>query len=157
MYYSFVYPYLIYGNLIWGNASATALWPIYKLQKLAIRIITNTPRGKSTKLLCKKLRILRLPDIYSYNIIIFMYKFKNNMMPPSLDHLFHTNNSIHRHNTRGASNLRAPRIRSLMAEKCITTTGVHFWNLIITKINTTLKISTFKQKLITYLLSEYLG
>jgi hypothetical protein len=79
------------------------------------------------------------------------------MMPSSLDHLFQTNNSIHRHNTRGASDLRAPRIRTQMAEKFITTTGVHCWNLISNKIDTSGKISSFKQKLITYLLSEYLG
>jgi hypothetical protein len=33
IYYSFVYPYLIYGNIILGNAAASTNWPIYKLQK----------------------------------------------------------------------------------------------------------------------------
>ena len=49
MYYSFIYPYLIYGNIIWGNATAITLWPIFKLQKIAIRIITNTRKRDSTQ------------------------------------------------------------------------------------------------------------
>ena len=36
LYYSFIFPYLLYSNLAWGNASDIALWPVYKMQKLAI-------------------------------------------------------------------------------------------------------------------------
>ena len=27
LYYSFAYPYLVYCNIIWGNASKKSLWP----------------------------------------------------------------------------------------------------------------------------------
>ena len=151
-----MYPYLIYGNLIWGNASATALWPILKLQKMAIRIITDTPSSKSTLSLCHKLRILRLLEIYSYSTTIFMYKYKNNMMPSSLNYLFQTNNFIHHYNTRGASCLRAPRVKTLMAEKFITCTGAKYWNYFSSRIDPTVKIGTFKQQVISHLLHNYL-
>ena len=49
LYYSFAYPYLIYCNIIWGNASKTNLWPLFKLQKMAIRMISNTKRRISTQ------------------------------------------------------------------------------------------------------------
>ena len=155
MYYSFIHPYLIYGNVIWGNASSSTLWPIFKLQKIAIRMITNTPRGKSTQTISRTLHILRLPKIYSYSTMIFMYKFTHNMMPPSLNSLFQKNNDIHSHFTRGASKLRVPKIRTHMAEKFITATGVKLWNSLSTKVDPTLKISNFKHKLITMLISEY--
>jgi hypothetical protein len=77
------------------------------------------------------------------------------MMPPSLDILFIKNNDVHQYNTRGASNLRAPRIRTSMAAKFITTTGVKLWNDFSTKIDPSLKISNFKQKLITLLIANY--
>ena len=155
MYYSFIHPYLIYGNVIWGNAPASSLWPIFKLQKIAIRIITNTPRGNSTQPQFKPLRLLRLPDIYTYNTIIFMYKFSHKMMPPSLDSLFIKNKDIHQHNTRGASKLRTPKIRTNMAEKCITTTGVKLWNDYSIKKDPALKIRNFKKKLTTLPISSY--
>jgi hypothetical protein len=130
MYYSFIHPYLIYGNVIWGNASKCALWPIFKLQKIAIRMITNTPKGKSTQSQSKALRILRLPDIYIYSTMIFMFKYTNNMMPTSLQSLFMKNNDIHSHNTRNASKLRIPKFRTQMAENLLPTQesncGIHY-------------------------------
>ena len=33
LYYSFLYPYLNYCNIIWGNANQTLLWPIFRAQK----------------------------------------------------------------------------------------------------------------------------
>jgi hypothetical protein len=155
MYYAFIHPYIIYGNIIWGNATATALWPIFKLQKVALRMITNTPRGKSTQSQSKILRILRLPDTYTYSTMTFMFKYTNNMMPVSLNGLFQKNNAVHSHNTRGASNLRIPRIRTLLAEKFITYTGVKLWNSLYPKINSTGKISNFKYNLITLLIKDY--
>ena len=32
LYYLFIYPYLIYCNIIWGFASHTTLWPLFRLQ-----------------------------------------------------------------------------------------------------------------------------
>ena len=40
LYYTFVYPYLIYGVEIWGNACSVYLDPLVKLQKKCLRIIT---------------------------------------------------------------------------------------------------------------------
>ena len=41
-YYAMIYPYLIYGNLIWGGTYASHLEPLYLLQKRAIRIICGS-------------------------------------------------------------------------------------------------------------------
>jgi hypothetical protein len=155
MYYSFIHPYLIYANVIWGNAPSSSLWPIFKLQKIAIRIITNTPRGNSTQNQSKTLRILRIPEIYIYSTTLFMYKYSHHMMPPSLDALLKKNNDVHQHNTRGASKLRAPRIKTNMAARFITTTGVTLWNDFSKRIDPSLKISGFKKKLTTLLIENY--
>ena len=72
LYYSFIFPYLIYCNVLWGNIPATNIWPLFRMQKIALRIITNTKRGNSTKLHSIKLRILRLPEIYIYSTTMFM-------------------------------------------------------------------------------------
>ena len=33
LYYTMIYPYLLYCNIIWGNCNATTMWPVFKLQK----------------------------------------------------------------------------------------------------------------------------
>ena len=40
LYYSFVYPYLIYCVEVWSNAHDTYLDPLIKLQKKCVRVIT---------------------------------------------------------------------------------------------------------------------
>jgi len=84
-----------------------------------------------------------------------MYKYTHHMMPENLNDLFQKNSNIHTHNTRGASNLRTPKINSSLAEKFITFAGAKIWNNMQGKIDINTKISTFKQHLITLLLRNY--
>ena len=42
LYYTFIFPYLIYCVNVWGNALSTHTQPIIKLQNKIIRIITNS-------------------------------------------------------------------------------------------------------------------
>jgi hypothetical protein len=63
LYHSFIYPYIMYCNVVWGNAPATVIWPIFKAQKRAIRIIANLRGRDSTKLAFHNLGILRLPEV----------------------------------------------------------------------------------------------
>ena len=41
LYYSLVYPYLIYGNMIWGGTYKTHIKTLVTIQKRAIRIVTK--------------------------------------------------------------------------------------------------------------------
>jgi hypothetical protein len=69
LYYSFLYPYLYYCNVIWGQASDSAVWPLFKLQKREIRIICNIRRRESSLAAFSKLNILRLLDIHKFSIL----------------------------------------------------------------------------------------
>ena len=88
LYYSFVYPYLNYCNLAWGNAPDT-LWSIYRNQKIAIRIIANIPRISSSIAFCKTHKILRLPEIYTQAAGLFMYKYKSGLLPAIFTNFFY--------------------------------------------------------------------
>ena len=46
LYYSFIYPYMIYCNQVWGSAYKTNIEPLFILQKRAKSAISN---GKSQK------------------------------------------------------------------------------------------------------------
>ena len=88
LYYSFAYPYLIYCIVIWGHAPAASLWPLFRAQKRAIRIISNTKRRESTQPSSKKLRILRLPELYTFAVLIFMFKFKHGSLPAIFNNFY---------------------------------------------------------------------
>ena len=75
LYFSLIHPYIYYGISAWGNAGSTALSRTITLKKRAIRIIQNAPYNSHTDPLFKKACILKVRDIYEYEIVLFMYKY----------------------------------------------------------------------------------
>ena len=43
IYYSFIYPYLTYGSILWGNNYYSPTFDVVKLQNKAIRVINDVP------------------------------------------------------------------------------------------------------------------
>ena len=154
LYYSFVFPYIYYCNLAWGNAADSILWPIYKNQKIALRIISNTPRRDSTINFCKSHQIFRLPQIHQNAIGLFMFKYKNNLLPPIFSDFFSKNQDHHTHNTRNASKFRNRLSKTQLGTKCVTNTGVNFWNTLEASIISTLKIGSLKKLLKTHIIKN---
>ena len=56
LYYSFIYPYISYGTLIWGSNYKSRIQPIYKLQKRVLRTMTFSNFRTPSKPLFKGLK-----------------------------------------------------------------------------------------------------
>ena len=155
LYYSFMYPYLTYCLLIWGNSPLTTLWPVYKLQKIAIRILANLKKRESSLSFCKKQKILRLPEIYTLYTGIFMFKFNNSLLPDIYHNLFTRNHAFHNYPTRISDKLRIPLAKTKIGGTFITKTGVQIWNGLPIVIQEKTRIGGFKHSLISHLLDSY--
>jgi hypothetical protein len=155
LYFSFAYPYLIYGNLLWGSMPASTLWPLFKIQKILICIIGNIRGRDSTQNEFKKLKILRLPEIFQYSASIFMYNYENKKLPPCFNNLFNYNRDIHSHNTRNQNRIRQPRIKTKMAERFITNMGPKIWNELEGIFDRETSIKIFKKNMIEMLMENY--
>ena len=59
-YYSFVYPYLIYGSEVWGYIKKTALDPLLKVQKKIVRIISFSSYLEHTAPIFNDMKILNI-------------------------------------------------------------------------------------------------
>ena len=150
-----IYPYLLYCNIIWGNCNATTIWPIFKLQKMAIRLIMNVSRRESSSQYFKKLQLLKLPDIYDVTVAIFMYHFINSNLPATFENYFTLTADIHTIQTRQSNDLRAPMYKSQLGSKFVKKTGVDIWKDInesygFNYLLQQFKIMTLVEKLATY-------
>ena len=58
LYYSLIYPYIFYGNIVWANAYHCHLEKIYKLQKKIVRILTFKEYNHPSKSLFEEMEIL---------------------------------------------------------------------------------------------------
>ena len=71
LYYSIIFPFLIYSVIVWGNTYEFNLHPIVVLQKKAIRIITFSAFREHTPPLFKKLNLLKFYVIVYVNTAFF--------------------------------------------------------------------------------------
>ena len=89
IYYSLVYPYLLYGIPVWGSASMTSLTTLHIIQKKIIRLITfndkiEVPYGplKHTPPLFCELKILTIFDVFKLEVNKFTFSTTNRISPP---------------------------------------------------------------------------
>ena len=78
LYCTLILPYINYGVLIWGNTCKIYLDKIFKLQKWAIRTISNSHYRSHTGPLFSKYNVLNVHDTFKLSLGIFMYKHHTN-------------------------------------------------------------------------------
>ena len=155
LYYTMIYPYLLYCNIIWGNCNATTIWPIFKLQKMAIRLITNTSRRESTSKHFKKLHLLKVPDLYDFNVSIFMHNFINENLPTTFEKYFILTGEVHNVATRQTNDYRVPFYKSQIGSKFLRKTGVDIWKSINDSYGFSYSLEQFKVFALATKLAEY--
>ncbi len=150
LYISMIQPYMTYGILLWGNTNKAYLTKLHKLQKRAVRIISNRSYLSHTKPLFETLNILDIFQMYEKESNIFMYKYKNGLLPKSFDNMFTNFESIHKYNTRNKNNF-LPQIHKV---KTILTAGPRSWNSLPKDCQNSPNLKLFKRKLCSVIKSR---
>ena len=158
LYYSLVYPHLLYCITAWGNTHNYILKPLEVLQRkilLHLNKIYNT--RVNTSPLFKKMKLLKLRDIYKLNAAIYVYKINHSLCPKIIiDHLT-ANQHTHHYNTRQPENyVQRPRSVLISSSKAFSYSGVDIWNRSVPEnIKNKTSVFTFKKHLKEYLISNY--
>ena len=103
LYFSLVYPYLYYCNLVWASAYQSNLYRIILLQKRVVRILGGCSFDAHTDPIFKELRILKFHHICSLQIGQFMFSYKLGLLPTNFDSFFILNKDVHSYSTRNAN------------------------------------------------------
>ena len=94
LYFSLVYPHILYGILAWINAKAASLHKTIVLQKRAMRTIHNAKYNSHTEPLFKTAEILKVKDLYEYQILLFLYDYCHSKLPNSFNSSYKYNHEI---------------------------------------------------------------
>ena len=130
LYYSFVYPYLIYCSHVWGLACKTYMITLFLLQKRIIRIIAGVNRRSHTDPIFKKLISLKCNDIHTYLIGRLMHRIYNGDIV-LLQSYLKKNKEIHRYGTRQINHYYTPSVRTECGTSALRFHGVFIWNKIL--------------------------
>ena len=133
LYFTLIYPFLIYGLIAWGNTYNTTLHPIFiSFAKKAVRVITFSSFDHPSNPLFKLLGIIISPDLVKYHIGVFMYKYHNQLLASVSNSFFTKVDQVHSYNTRHASKLSyyLPTVRTNYGKFNIRFQGPMIWNSI---------------------------
>jgi hypothetical protein len=155
LYYSLVYPYLIYCCIVWGGACATALNKLQVLQNRCVRLITRSPYRSSASPLFKQLRILKLMDIRKLQIALFMFKCLNALLPDSCSQYCIINLRTY-YNMRNNHDFLIPNYRTYIREQCISVMGPKVWDSLPQSIRIAERVDLLKRIVINYFISFYI-
>ena len=155
LYHTMIEPYINYGVLAWGSAIETKLSKILLLQKKALRIISNKNYRDHTDILFFEKKILKINDVYLFQLGQFMYKLDKKELPAVFDDIFIKNDKIHNYNTRQRESYHLPLMRTKLAQNTFVFNGPKYWNSIENEIKQATSLHTFRLKLKQCLINSY--
>ena len=106
MYDSLILSHLQFGITNWGFE----LDRILKLQKRALRIMTDRKYNAHTEPLFKHLRLLKVNDIFDVQCLKFWYEFVNKKLPNYFRDMFKYNYELHGMGTRSFTCIQPPPV-----------------------------------------------
>ena len=100
LYSTLIESHLQYCTLLWANSHVTNIRKLQLLQKKVIRIITSSHYIAHTEPLFSMTKLLKLDDLYKYQLGIFMHKVTHCQLPQNMSSMFLRTDNIHSHQLR---------------------------------------------------------
>lgn len=145
IYNSMIESRLRYGIVLWGSASRKEFLRVFYLQKRAVRIIAGVRRRAPCKTFFQSLRILTLPSLYIYEMLLF-YSFKGDSIQVGSD--------VHNYNTRSRDQHRQAIHRLQLTASLPQNMGPKLFNKLPQNIKIEYNPIRFKKLLHNYLLMK---
>ena len=154
IYYSLIYPFLLYGIPIWGNADDVHLKSIFTIQKKVVRLISNkdnyigdTYNREPSAPLFKNLNILSIYDIFNVETLKFVYDSLTKANPTQFHNYFiYPTNSYNTAANRN-NNLNIPSVRTTTyGIKSLKYTGSLLWNNLPSSVRNVSSRKQFSKK-----------
>ena len=157
LYYSLVHTHLLHALPIWASTYDTYLIEIQRLQNKAIRILTKCRVSDRITSRFHDLRILKVNDMFKYEIGKLMYQYTHKKLPEHFNNYFTYMSKAHSYSTRNnvTNQIALPRFSTSRSQKSFKFIGAKLWNKISYSIKQ-LSYPEFKTEYKNILLSKYI-
>ena len=115
LYNTLILPHFHYGLLNWGFCMGR----LQLLQKRSVRVISGSNYNAHTDPLFKKLRLVKLADLFTLNVLKMYYKFKHAHLPSYVENMFENFSRHHEYETRQSLILEEPMVNTAGGENCL--------------------------------------
>ena len=106
--------------------------------------------------LYQKLQILKIPQLYSMELLKFMFSYEHNLLPANFNSYFEKVKTMHTHGTRMASQSKflIPRYNTVTGQKSLMYSGAVMWNSLPRHITECDTVTSYCKRLKKYLLDS---
>ena len=154
LYMTLVHPYISYGIIVWGTANQVTIDKVEKLQKRAIRLISFSRYRDHTSPLFASNKLLKVRDLYTKEIAVFMYKAMYRLLPQSCSS-YVVRASDRLHSLRVIDDFEQIRVKTTARQNFISWAGPKLWKATPKIIRQSNSLSIFKNKMMEHLISQY--
>jgi len=154
LYYTLIYPYLTYCNLIWASTYESRLHKLVILQKRAVRIIAGIRKWEHTGPSFSEFKLLKIHQIKDLQIGEFFFRLEHGLLPPVFKDFLSHASDIHTHFTRNLTAYRPIKAHSNTRRFTIKSYGTLVWNALPIEIRSSSNLQVFKKRLRAFFLSS---
>lgn len=152
LYYAYVNSHLIFMNPLWSVANEALLNQLFVLQKKCLRFIQLKDRLSSSSNLFSE-KILPLPVINDYNLLILAFKIKHNLIRNNITIRYV--NEIHNYGTRQINNFHIVKYETKYGFADFYRRGLIKYNELNDDIKRFRTLGVFKKRLREFLYDRY--
>ena len=117
LYYALVHPHLLCALSLWGCTYEKYTQKLQLLQNKAIRVICNSNRFSSVTPLYFELGILKINELFKFEIGKLMHQYSHNLLPPGISSLFTDLSTIHSRQTRSQTQ-KSLKLPKFLTQRC---------------------------------------
>lgn len=155
LYKTIIMPHYDYCSTILFLTSAQEIDQLQKLKNRAMRIVLNAEPREHIQTMLDKCDLLSVKQRIYFNVLMFMFKIKRNLLPQYLTTLFKRNCDVQPYTLRNNEQFRLPNFRTAQAQTSLTYKGAQVFNTMERVIDTNCSEDRFKQKLREYVKQHY--
>ena len=157
LYYTLVHPYINYNIESWFGASEYVLDRVRILQRKSLRAVFNLPYNDHANSFFKNNLILKLDELYKFNLSKSMFNYINNPSPCSdyISSCLSYNSNYHSYQTRTQNDLSVIRFNRTASQSSFIYQGTKVWNNLPQNLKTVNSAENFKFKLKKHFCSQY--
>ena len=139
-----------------GSTCKTYMDKILKLQKRALRTISNSHYLSHSAPLFKKYKLLNVHDTYDLELSTFMYKHFSSQLPKVFHNYFVVQSKLHKYHTRNHDKYAIPQTKTNFSHKTVRTAGPIKWNTIDKYTKSVKTVTHFRSKIKDNIILNYI-
>ena len=155
VYFSFIYPHLLYGIEVYANTKKSFLKGLIILNNKLLRTLQQQTLRTHTVELYKNYNTLTIPDLHDYQLCNLVHKFLyKDKLPPAYSNYFTQNYAVHNYCTKNRNDLHLQSCQTAIGKKIIKFKASQLWNLLPNDLKQIQSYNSFKSRLKIYINSK---